>query len=196
MKALLASGNRGKLRELQNIFGKTGLELVSCAEAGIELPNTPETGSTYLENARLKASALAEASRMPALADDSGLEVDALGGAPGIRSARYAGNRATDADNIARLLAEMGDKAERGARYRCVLVLAWPNGETFTSEGVLDGTIAHTARGKNGFGYDPVFILPDGRHAAELSAMEKDSVSHRAQAAMNLAIGLAKAGKI
>ena len=196
MKALLASGNRGKLRELQDIFRNTGLELVSCADAGVALPQVEETGKTYLENARLKAESLAKSSGMPALADDSGLEVDALGGAPGVRSARYAGAQATDADNITRLLTEMADKPGRAARFRCVLVIAWPDGELVRAEGVLNGTVAREARGKNGFGYDPVFVLPDGRHAAELSAGEKDAISHRSEAAKNLVSALVQAGKI
>lgn len=195
MKALLASGNRGKLRELQEIFRNTGLELVSCADAGVALPQVEETGATYLENARLKAEALARSSGMPALADDSGLEVDSLGGAPGVRSARYAGNQATDADNIAHLLAEMADRTARSARFRCVLVLAWPDGGAVSAEGMLEGAIAREERGKNGFGYDPVFVLPDGRHVAELPAGEKDAISHRSKAAKNLVSALARAGK-
>jgi len=195
LKALLASGNRGKLLELRNIFRNSGLDLAACADAGVALPNTPETGGSYLENARLKAVALAELAGIPALADDSGLEVDALGGAPGIQSARYAGDRATDAENIARLLREMAEQPDRTARFRCVLVLAWPDGGIISSEGTLTGTIARTARGNNGFGYDPVFVLPDGRHAAELPTEEKDRISHRAVAANNLVIELGRTGK-
>lgn len=196
MKALLASGNRGKLFELQKIFMNSGLDLTSCADSGIPLPNTAETGSSYLENARLKAQALALSSGIPALADDSGLEVDALGGAPGIRSARYAGARASDQDNISRLLGELADNPVRTARFRCVLVMAWPNGREYSAEGNLSGTISAMTRGENGFGYDPVFVLPDGRHMAELSEGEKNALSHRSVAAKNLLEVLRRNGKI
>jgi len=196
LKALLASGNRGKLFELQKIFMNSGLDLTSCADSGIPLPNTAETGSSYLENARLKAQALALSSGIPALADDSGLEVDALGGAPGIRSARYAGARASDQDNISRLLGELADNPVRTARFRCVLVMAWPNGREYSAEGNLSGTISAMTRGENGFGYDPVFVLPDGRHMAELSEGEKNALSHRSVAAKNLLEVLRRNGKI
>jgi len=196
LKVLLASGNRGKLLELQNIFLDTPIELVSCADAGVSLPNTEETGDTYLANARLKAEALAKSSGFPALADDSGLEVDALNGAPGIHSARYAGTTASDADNITKLLAQMSEVTRRTARFRCVLVLAWPDGRLVSAEGALGGTIGPGPRGNNGFGYDPVFVLADGRHAAELSPGEKDSISHRAVAAQNLKTSLRLAGII
>jgi len=196
LKVLLASGNRGKLQELRDIFRNTPIELFSCAESGIPLPHVEETGATYLENARLKAGALADISGLPALADDSGLEVDTLGGAPGIRSARFAGAGATDAKNTAKLLAEMADSPDRSARFRCVLVVAWPGGESCSSEGILPGRIAATARGTNGFGYDPVFVLPDGRHLAELAPGEKNAISHRSVAARNMVEVLVSAGKI
>ena len=196
MKALLASGNRGKLLELQAILHSHGIELISCADAGIALPAVEETGATYLENARLKAEALAKSSGLPALGDDSGLEVDALEGAPGILSARFSGINATDAGNIKLLLEKMSGQPGRSARFRCVLALAWPDGTVIPAEGILAGSIATSERGTNGFGYDPVFVLPDGRHMAELSAGEKDAISHRAVAAENLASELGRAGII
>jgi XTP/dITP diphosphohydrolase len=183
LKALVATGNRGKLAELRALFAGSGLELSLPFESGVTLPHVEETGATYLDNALLKARALAAASGLPALADDSGLEVDALGGAPGVRSARYAGEGATDETNNARLLKELTGTMKRNARFRCVLVLVIPNGETISAEGTLEGTIGTEPRGKNGFGYDPIFVLPDGRHVAELAPEEKQRISHRAVAA-------------
>jgi XTP/dITP diphosphohydrolase len=174
LKALFATTNRGKLAELR-------------AESGVTLPHVEETGATYLDNALLKARALAAASGLPALADDSGLEVDALGGAPGVRSARYAGEEATDEANNRKLLDALAGAGQRTARFRCVLVLVIPSGETLTADGVLEGTIGTGPKGKNGFGYDPLFVLPDGRHVAELAPEEKMRISHRAMAAGKLA---------
>jgi XTP/dITP diphosphohydrolase len=187
LKALVATANRGKLAELRTLFSGTGLELALPAESGVPLPRVEETGTTYSENALLKARALADASGLPALADDSGLEVDALGGAPGVRSARYSGPGGTDADNNRKLLGVMAGRTDRAARFRCVLALVLPSGETLAAEGVLEGSIGTGPRGSNGFGYDPVFVLPDGRHVAELPPEEKQRISHRARAAHRLA---------
>lgn len=160
-------------------------ELVAPGDVGLGGFEVVEDGETYMANAARKARAYANAARLPALADDSGLEVDALGGAPGVYSARYAGAEADDAANRAKLLAALGGApaSERGARFRCVVALAYP----FTTnvrlgEGAVEGRIAMDERGDLGFGYDPVFELPDGRRMAELSAEQKNAISHRARA--------------
>lgn len=186
-RVVLASGNRGKLRELQALLGGDW-KLLSQAELGID--GAAETGETFLENALLKARHAAAASGLPAIADDSGLEVDALGGAPGVHSARYAGADADDAANNARLLAELAGvpAAGRGARFRCVMVyLEHPDAEPLVAEAAWEGRIAEAPRGSGGFGYDPLFIDPrDGRHSAELPPAEKNRRSHRGQAARRL----------
>lgn len=188
MVALLATRNRGKLRELAPLFHGARLELRTPEEAGIAMPEVRETGVTFEENARLKARALAAASGMPSLADDSGLEVDALGGAPGVRSARYAGDGATDEANCRKLLAELESvPPPRRGRFRCVLVLARPTGELLTAEGILEGEIARAPAGESGFGYDPVFFLPQmGKTVAQIGFAEKQRISHRARAAARL----------
>jgi XTP/dITP diphosphohydrolase len=180
-RLLLASRNPGKLAELRALLRGLTVEVV----ARPDLPEVAETGSTFIENAILKARAAATWSGEWALADDSGLEVDALGGAPGVFSARYAGPDATDADRNARLLAELAGTpdASRTARFRCAVALAAPDGRLWTAEGTCEGRIARAPRGTHGFGYDPIFWLPD-RHCtlAELLPEEKDRVSHRARA--------------
>ncbi|MCM8750049.1 RdgB/HAM1 family non-canonical purine NTP pyrophosphatase [Thermomicrobiaceae bacterium CFH 74404] len=181
-RIVLASSNPGKLRELQSLLPPE-VEVVSAAEAGVTLP--PETGSTFAENALLKARAAAQQSGLIAIADDSGLEVDALGGEPGVRSARYAGPRASDAANIALLLNRLDGVPEgrRTARFRAVVALVVPDGSEFLGEGVLEGQIVHAPRGQGGFGYDPVFQpLGENRTVAEMTLEEKNRVSHRAQA--------------
>jgi XTP/dITP diphosphohydrolase len=185
----VASDNAGKLAELTRLLTGTPWRVVPQRARGV----TPveETGSTFLENALLKARHAAAASGLPALADDSGLEVDALGGAPGVRSARYAGEHATDADNTAKLLAALRDvpAEDRGARFRCVVVLVHHAHDPapVVCEGVWEGSIATAPRGANGFGYDPVF-LPAGSAvtSAELAPAEKDRASHRGQALRQL----------
>ena len=187
MKALLATRNKAKLAELGGLFAGGGLELALPEDAGVAMPDVEETGATFLENALLKARALAAAAGGWALADDSGLEVDALGGAPGVRSARYAGPGATDADNVARLLEALGDRSDRSARFRCVLALAGPDGATLTATGTLEGEIARAPAGTFGFGYDPVFLLPArGLTVAQLPFAEQQRISHRARAAAAL----------
>lgn len=181
-RVVLASSNPGKLRELQALL-PPDVEVVSAIDAGVALP--PETGSTFAENALLKARAAAEQSGMIAIADDSGLEVDALGGEPGVHSARYAGPQASDADNIALLLKRLeGVPAERRtARFRSVVAVVAPDGCEFLGEGVLEGQIVVEPRGSGGFGYDPVFRpLGENRTVAEMTLEEKNRVSHRAQA--------------
>jgi XTP/dITP diphosphohydrolase len=179
---MLATGNSGKVAELRDLLRDWGqVETLSLAD--VPAPRLPaETGSTYAENAALKARAIAAAAGLPALADDSGLEVDALDGRPGLRSARWA---ATDEARIARLLAALGGRppAARRARFRCVVALAWPDGRVETAAGACEGAVAEHPAGTGGFGYDPVFVADDlGRTFAEASPAEKRSVSHRARA--------------
>jgi len=196
-RAVLASANVGKLRELAALLAPAGLELIAQGALGIE--PVPETGSTFLENALLKARHAAQVSRLPALADDSGIEVDALGGRPGVWSARFAGEGASDAANLARLMDELEGipEARRGARYRCVIV--WVRGPDdaapLITRGTWEGRIALTPRGSGGFGYDPAFV-PAGeqRTAAELPAEEKNAVSHRGQALRALVAALEAGG--
>jgi XTP/dITP diphosphohydrolase len=183
---LLASANRGKLRELRTILEGLPVELVGLAEAGLgEPPEVEETGDTFLENALLKARAYAAWSGLAAVADDSGLEVDALGGAPGVRSARYAGPGASDQANLDKLLAALeGVPPERRtARFRCAAVLVDPEAGKWEAEAAWEGRILDAPRGSNGFGYDPVF-LPDGweKTSAEVDQATKDAASHRGKA--------------
>jgi len=181
-RLLLATNNRGKVSEYRDIFADLPIELVTPAELGLEI-EVEEAGRTYAENAILKARAFAQASGLLALADDSGLEVDALGGGPGMHSHRYAGGG--DADRYQFLLQRMeGVPAEqRTARFRCVIAIATPEGEVHTCEGICPGIILAEPRGKGGFGYDPVFLLPElGRTMAELVPPEKNRLSHRGRA--------------
>jgi XTP/dITP diphosphohydrolase len=194
---VLASGNVGKLRELRSLLGPLGLELASQSEFGIEPP--PETGTSFLENALLKARYAAGLARLPALADDSGLEVDALGGRPGVHSARYAGEQATDQENLHKLLQELRGVAPeaRTARYQCVIAMvrSAEDPAPLISRGSWEGGIAVEPRGSGGFGYDPAFI-PAGMDctAAELTAAAKNAVSHRGQALRELVAALAARG--
>ena len=194
MQVVLASANPGKLRELAALLGPLGFELKTQAELGVASP--PETGTTFLENALLKARHAARITGLPALADDSGIEVDALGGRPGVHSARYAGESASDLDNLIKLLEELRDvpPEKRTARYQCVIVLVRTadDPQPVVATGTWEGTILSVPRGTGGFGHDPIF-LPAGmnRSAAELSAEEKNAVSHRAQALRRLVAQLA-----
>jgi len=196
-RAVVASANPGKLRELTALLAPAGIALVSQSALGIQA--VPETGTTFLENALLKARHAARAAQLAALADDSGIEVDALGGRPGVHSARFAGEGASDAANLARLLAELAGvpEARRTARYRCVVVWVRTADDPapLTGEGTWEGRIALEPRGRGGFGYDPVFI-PAGeqRTAAELCVEEKNRVSHRAQALRALVAALKSGG--
>jgi XTP/dITP diphosphohydrolase len=187
---VLASTNPGKVAELRALFADLPLHLISVADVLGESLSIVEDGLTFEQNATIKARAVAAATRMLALADDSGLEVEALGGRPGVRSARFAGERATDAENNAALLRELEDVEERSARFRCVLALVspWKDGQVELAEGSCEGVIARAPRGSGGFGYDPLFIVPTlaERAMAELSEAEKNSVSHRARAARAL----------
>lgn len=183
-RLLLATGNRGKIAELRELLADSGWQLLAPADIALAPVGVIESARSYLENATLKAVAHARAARMPALADDSGLEVDALDGRPGVLSARFGGQRAnSDAERCELLLQALEGvpAARRTARFRAVVVLALPSGRTFAREGAVAGHITETPRGENGFGYDPVFELPDGRTMAEVGS-EKQSISHRALA--------------
>lgn len=192
MKVVLATKNRGKAAEIGRILEGTGLEILSLEDfPGVELP--PETGKTMRENALLKARVSALATGMPALADDSGLEVDSLGGAPGVYSARYSGEKASDEENYGKLLRELEGVPEgrRTARFRCVIALVGFDDEERLFEGVFEGSITREPRGTGGFGYDPVFLVPEiGKTAAELRPEEKNRISHRGKALEALKIFL------
>ena len=184
---VVATRNAGKLREFRRLFADLGADIVGLEEAGIA-GEVEETGETLEENARIKAAGYARMSGGLVLADDSGLEVDALDGAPGVRSARYGGERLSDDERARFLLGRMKGVTggRRTARFRAVLAMAGPGAgpEPVTVEGVLEGAIADRPLGSNGFGYDPVFWLPErGRTVAELSPEEKDAISHRGRAA-------------
>jgi XTP/dITP diphosphohydrolase len=184
-RLLVATNNRGKLREYTSLLEGLGLELTTLAGAGIAV-EIEETGSSMEHNAIQKATAYAELSGLPALADDSGLEVDALGGEPGPLSRRYAGDDASDAERNDYLLARLRDvpRERRSARFRCVIAIATPDGDLQTCEGVCEGVIAFEPKGEGGFGYDPIFHLPDfDKRMAELTLEEKNRISHRAKAA-------------
>ncbi len=183
-RLVLATGNRGKIVELRELLADSGWQILAPADIGLGTVDVIESGRSYLENATLKAVAHARAARMPALADDSGIEVDALGGRPGVFSARYGGRQlADDRARCALLLRELEGvpDARRSARFRAVVVLALPSGRNIAREGTVEGRIATAPRGESGFGYDPVFELPDGRTMAEIEG-EKQSISHRARA--------------
>ena len=188
-KLVLASGNAGKLRELKRILADLGYDLHPQSEFGVS--EVAETGTTFVENAIIKARHAAEFTGLPALADDSGIEVDALGGAPGVYSARFAGSDADDDANNALLVEKLRDvpAAERSARYRAVIVLMRHAGDPspLICEGSWEGMIQLTPQGDGGFGYDPYFYLPElGCTSAELSAAEKNRLSHRGQALVEL----------
>ena len=195
MRLVLASANPDKTREIAAILTTAvpKLELVN-RPAGI--PDVEETGSTLLENARLKAAAIAAATGEPAVADDTGLVVDALDGAPGVYSARFAGVGATYADNVAKLLAELDGvpPERRTARFETVALVCWPDGREVVATGAVDGVITTEARGTHGFGYDPVFEPTEGEgHTfAELTPVEKHALSHRGRAFRALAAELAQ----
>jgi XTP/dITP diphosphohydrolase len=193
LKLVLATANPDKAREITELLTAAGLALELVARPP-DVPDVDETGITLEDNARLKAVALCEATGLPALADDTGLEVDALGGAPGVRTARYAGESATYADNVAKLLDALRGvpSAERTARFSTVALAHWPDGREVAAFGDVEGLIADEARGPEGFGYDPVFIPRegDGRTFAQMAPEEKHAVSHRGRAFRTLLDGL------
>jgi XTP/dITP diphosphohydrolase len=202
---VVATNNRGKLAELRHLLGNLGIEVLSLSDVSKKKISVVEDEDTFEGNAVKKAREVAALTMMLTLADDSGLEVDALDGAPGVRSARFAGERATDAENNAALLAaidqEMGEDLDARAQdftaqFRCVLALVDPfvrDGEPFVCEGICKGKILRTPRGSGGFGYDPLFLV-DGtdRTMAELSEDEKNTISHRARAVQKLRLALEK----
>ncbi len=184
-RLLIATTNAGKAAEFRELLEGCGWELVTPAELGLAI-NVEETGQTYAENATLKAVEYARAGGLVTLADDSGLEVDALDGRPGVLTARYAGADRTDQERVQALLEELTGVPddERTARFRCVIAIADATGRVELVDGTVAGRIGHEPRGENGFGYDPVFLLPDrGMTTAELPPDEKNTVSHRGQAA-------------
>jgi XTP/dITP diphosphohydrolase len=190
-RLIIATHNAGKLREISALLAPFGLECVSAGDFG--LPEPEETGTTFVENALIKARAAAEASGLPALADDSGLSVDALGGRPGVYTADWAERQWFEGDKgrdwymamgkVEGLLQEIGADADRSAQFNCVLAIAWPGGDSVVYKGIVQGSLVWPPRGKRGFGYDPVF-LPKGRAETfgEMDPDEKHLISHRADA--------------
>src|SRR5579883_3279837 len=182
---LLATTNLHKLEEYRAIFADVPFQLLSLRDIHLDM-DVEETGTTFAENAELKALAYARASGLTALADDSGLEIDALGGAPGIYSARFAGRETPYAERFRLILARLQDVpvSQRTARFRCAIALAEPSGYTRVVEGTIEGLIAESPRGENGFGYDPIFLVPEyGKTTAEMAPEEKHRISHRGRAA-------------
>lgn len=197
LRLVLATANPDKAAEIEQIVNETAGDRVELVARPLGAGDVEETGDTLEENARLKAAALVEHTGMPAMADDTGLEVEALGGAPGVHSSRYAREGATYDENVAKLLAELrsvgaATRGERRARFRTVAIACFPDGHEVLAEGSVEGTIATERRGERGFGYDPVFV-PDGqeRTFAEMEAQEKHALSHRGRAFRALAVGLA-----
>ena len=185
-KLLLATTNQGKAREYRHLLKGLPFQLVTLAEEGIRIA-VDEKNTTFEENARLKATVYSNFSHLVTLADDSGLEVDALGGEPGIRSARFAGDEASDEDKVERLLARLKEVPweKRTARFRCVIAIATPEGRTELCHGECHGLIAFAPKGNNGFGYDPIFYFPElDKTMAELPLETKNQISHRGRAAL------------
>lgn len=182
MKFVLASNNKGKLVEMRALLEQMGHEVVTQKEAGFS-GEVEETGATFYENALLKARAVMEATRLPAIADDSGLMVEALGGRPGVYSKRYGGEGVSDEERNALLLREMEREEHRSAQFVSSIVCAFPDGHILSAEGVCRGEILRSPRGTGGFGYDPVFLVEGtGKSMAELTLEEKNALSHRGQA--------------
>jgi len=184
MQLVLATNNEDKIREIRHLLDDLPITVMTRDDF-LEFPDIEETGSTLEENAIIKARAISEFCDLPALADDSGLEVDALNGAPGVRSSRYAGDNVTYADNNRKLLAELEGvpREKRTARFRCVIAVCWGDEEIETVEGVADGVITEESAGIAGFGYDPVFYYPPAeKRFSEMTVEEKNLVSHRGKA--------------
>lgn len=196
MKLVVATNNQGKVKELKRLLEPLGFEPVSLRDEGIEI-EVVEDGETFAENARLKAEAVYNIVHCPVIADDSGLEIDFLDGAPGIYSARYAGENATDKERMEKVLSELEgtDESLRTARFVCALYCILDDETEYSVIGTCDGVIGNKPVGENGFGYDPIFVLPDGRTMAELDASEKNKISHRANALRRLAEVLGADGK-
>lgn len=182
MKFVLATQNPKKLKEMSAILGELGVEVVSEADLGVKI-EVEETGETFAENSLLKAKAVMEATKLPAIADDSGLCVDALNGGPGVYSARFGGEGLDDTGRYRLLLQMMHGQADRRAHFHTTITCAFPNDDVLQDDGEVEGTIAFAPMGENGFGYDPVFFVPDKRKTfAQLSAEEKAEISHRGKA--------------
>ena len=184
MKLLVATGNQGKLKEIRYLLDGAPIEIVGLDQL-VDPPDVIEDGATFVANARKKAQEMAQFSGYLTLADDSGLVVDALNGAPGVYSARYAGEQGDDAANNSKLLSELQDVAEekRQAAFHCAMALAWPDGRCETCDGKVSGLIMCSERGTGGFGYDPLFMVPEyGKNMAELSLEIKNRISHRGTA--------------
>lgn len=193
MKFIIATHNLKKRDELQRILAPLSIEVLTAEEAGVELTDVEETGVTFEENARLKAVSGCQESKMPCIADDSGLEVDALNGEPGVYSARYAGEHGNDGKNIEKLLFNLKDVPEekRTARFVSSVCCVFPDGRELTVRGTCEGKITFEPQGNGGFGYDPVFLY-DGKSFGTFTAEEKDKVSHRGNALRKLAEELPK----
>ena len=187
MKLVIATNNQGKVREIKEILGPLGYEPISLKDAGIDI-DVVEDGETFAENAHKKAAAVYEICRCPVIADDSGLEVDFLGGAPGIYSARYAGEGATDEQRIQKILSELDgvDESMRTARFVCSIYCILDDETEYSVRGTLEGKIGTEPLGENGFGYDPIFMVDEDTSVAMLSAEEKNRISHRASALKQL----------
>ena len=182
MKVVLASKNAHKLQELQDILSAQGVEVILESAAGVDV-EVKETGTTFEENSLLKARAVMEASGLPAIADDSGLMVDALNGAPGVYSARYGGPGLDDAGRYRLLLENMRGVLDRKCRFVSAITLCMPSGDIVTARGECPGTLAYAPPGENGFGYDPIFFVPEKKKTfAQLTAEEKNAISHRGRA--------------
>lgn len=191
-KIIIATKNKGKAKDFEALFGPLGYEVLTLHDVAEDM-DVEETGTTFEENALLKATALANHLQTMVIADDSGLEIDALDGRPGIYSARYAGEEKSDEANIDKVLEELKDikESERTARFVCAIAVASPNSEPFTVRGTCEGTIAQERKGTNGFGYDPIFFVPvENKMMAELTAEEKGAISHRGNALQLLAANL------
>ena len=181
-KFVLATHNPGKLKEMGAILAQFGVEVVSPRDLGLTV-DVEETGTTFAENAMLKAKAICAAAKLPAIADDSGLCMDALNGGPGVYSARYGGEGLDDKGRYMLLLNSLRGQSTRTAHFTCAIACAFPNGDTLTAEGRCDGTIAYAPMGEGGFGYDPVFFVPELKKTfGQLTAEEKSAISHRGRA--------------
>lgn len=190
-KFVLATHNPKKLEELRDILSGLGVEVVNPAGVGVDI-EVEETGTTFAENAMLKAQAISAAAKLPAIADDSGLCVDALNGGPGVYSARYGGEDLDDRARCMLLLNNMRGQTTRAAHFACAIACVFPDGETLTAEGRCDGAISFAPIGTGGFGYDPVFLVPDkGKTFGQLTPEEKHAISHRGKALKEFAEKLA-----
>lgn len=187
MKIIIATHNKHKLAEMSRILSPMGYEVVTDTDLGIELSDVEENGETFLDNARIKAEAGCKESGLPCIADDSGLCVDALGGAPGVFSARYSGVHGDDDGNNRKLLKELEDvpSEKRTAHFACAICVSFPDGSEVSATGKCEGYIGYEKKGSNGFGYDPLFMVGD-RSLAEMTAEEKDAISHRGNALKEL----------